>query len=235
MPIGPAEDGAAACRRLMLRARRGDQRAAERLWASLAPAMRAAVAAAVDHELADDAAQDAFLRMIEAPRATVRGVVSPRAWMCVLALNAARNAARTEARRRGRERDRPGPADAETAVGTPHGLAQATDDRARLRRALAGLDEPDRVLIVLRSVVGLPLQAVAAELGLPRSTAADRHRAALTRLRARFQSEPSALGQYLTTAAARDPARDPVHDPAHDPARAGPAAAPAPEPGKRSR
>ena len=62
--------------------------------------------------------------------------------------------------------------------------AERADEAARLRRALAELSEQQRAILALRFDGGLSLAAVAAHLNVPPTTARDRCRAAVDRLRA---------------------------------------------------
>ncbi len=113
---------------------------------------------------AEDLAQEAFLRYFRGEYAAERGH-NLRAWLFRVALNLARNAHRSDTRRDGREarasRD-------ETAVAAPEDPATAAErsqDRAAVRRVLAGLPERQARLLLLR-YSGLSYQELAAALGV---------------------------------------------------------------------
>jgi RNA polymerase sigma-70 factor (ECF subfamily) len=129
---------------------------------------------------AEEITQDTFVRAYRALRdyepARI-GELRVAGWIWTIALNLCRNRARARSRRpprRGADRDlerlaeqRPGPA--ETAV--------VTEETAIWSRRLAELPEPQRRAVVLRHVVGLPYQDIAAATGRPLGTVkADVHR-----------------------------------------------------------
>ena len=127
---------------------------------------------------AADVRQQVFAGLLADPD-QLAGVADPGAWLCRCAANAAENYVRGESRRRRRRRDRPAlsnPAD-------PAAPAEAADEAAKLRAALARLSVEQRMLLTLRFDAGLTLAEVAEHLGVPPSTAKDRSRTALARLR----------------------------------------------------
>lgn len=112
---------------------------------------------------AEDLAQEAFLRYFRGEFAAERGH-NLRAWLYRVALNLARNAHRGDTRRGGREaragRDETALADPED----PAAAAERSQDRAAVRRVLAGL--PERQARLLLRYSGLSYQELAAALGV---------------------------------------------------------------------
>lgn len=99
-----------------------------------------------DPDLAEDAVQQAFLRLIERPPAP--GNI--RAWLFQVGINAARLAQRTQARRARLLQDSPARAPLGDEPTTPDAMAEIGDERARVRRALEALTERDRTILLMR-------------------------------------------------------------------------------------
>lgn len=70
---------------------------------------------------------------------------------------------------------------------TPDRLSESADFRVHLERAIAGLDEPYRSLVVLREIHGLSYSELAETLDLPLSTAKVYLHRARKRLRTALQ------------------------------------------------
>lgn len=111
---------------------------------------------------AEDAVQEAFLRLHHRGVATLP-VDALRPWLCRVALNQVYNGLRAHARRIGRET---AAAHAPTSLALdPDAAAERTEERARVRRALAALTERQQRLLLLRHA-GLSYREVASALGL---------------------------------------------------------------------
>lgn len=93
-----------------------------------------------------------------------------RHWLIRIAVNESISAGRS----RTRERARLAPADDALTVAdrapTPDDETVAREDRARVRHAVAGLDEPYRTVTVLRYFSGLTIDEIAQVTGRPSST-----------------------------------------------------------------
>ena len=113
---------------------------------------------------AEEVVQEAFVRLL--PRwSRVRGYADPEAWVRGTAFRLLSN------RRRGRR------AAARTLVrytGGDHPAAPADADRVDMERALATLPVTQRTVVVLHHLLGLPVEQIAAELGLPVGTVKSR-------------------------------------------------------------
>jgi RNA polymerase sigma-70 factor (ECF subfamily) len=115
-----------------------------------------------DRQEAEEAVQDAFVRLLDRWK-TVSRYDDPEAWVRKVALGKLSNRRRklrnglTAARRHGPLPDAPAP----------------TGDRVDLRRALAALPRGQRAVVVLQDV-GLTVDAIAVELGVPAGTVKSR-------------------------------------------------------------
>jgi RNA polymerase sigma-70 factor, ECF subfamily len=141
---------------LVARAKAGDQDAMHALYLRFAPTVRAYVMRIVpsDHD-ADDVTQHTFAKlMTELPRYEP-GDAPFRAWM----LRVARNVAIDH-----RRQTRAIPCDALRESGAPVDDG-AIERRASLRAALASLTADQRDVLLLRHVVGLTHEEIAARLG----------------------------------------------------------------------
>jgi len=179
---------------LLRRARRGEtdafaklcERHRRRIW-------RVAAGVAPTHADADDLAQDAILRALRA-LPSFRGDSSFAAWLCRIALNAAHDFQRSAWSRRVLLRgDAPLGVDAEvgrictgecggTCGGEPHELATRRETQRRVRAAVAGLNEKERVPIYLVYFEEFSLAEVARLERVPESTVRSRVKVGLKRL-----------------------------------------------------
>lgn len=118
---------------------------------------------------AEDIAQDAVLRAWRA-EGTLRDTARRREWLAAIARN---EALRHYARRR------PEPVETiESGEGAEDERVLSAIDRADLERALARLNDPDRLLLKLRYIDDLTQAAIAALLDVPEGTVKIRlHRA----------------------------------------------------------
>lgn len=123
-------------------------------------AWRAAYAVTGRSDLADDAAQDAFVNAIRSLERFDR--TRPFApWIARIAVNRARDLLRAESRRKLTELDD------DVAAGAP-------PDAGELLRAVAALPREQREALVLHHVLGFSLKEVAEIVGTPEGTVASR-------------------------------------------------------------
>ena len=99
-----------------------------------------------DPDLAEDAVQQAFMRLIEKPPAP--GNV--RAWLFQVAINAARFAQRTHGRRARILNNAPQRAPVADVPASPDAVTEQEEERSRVRRALDALSERDRTILLMR-------------------------------------------------------------------------------------
>jgi RNA polymerase sigma-70 factor (ECF subfamily) len=133
-------------------------------------------------ERAEDLAQEAFLRALNAIE-SFRGDAAFSTWMhrIVVNLHINRNAtlaARHERRARsiGPERGDDGPPQVDPPAPLPRPEAQAigSEELELLRAAFDELDEPRRIIVLLRDVEGRSYEEIAAELSIPIGTVRSR-------------------------------------------------------------
>lgn len=134
-----------------------------------------------DRALAEDLAQETFLRLVrEAQAYRYPRPFAP--WLYTIARNLARNHWQSAYHRRvavGSEA-----AAVPTDAPDPAAWLERAEERAGLRAALAALSFEQREVLSLRYGRGLPVEEAAALLGLPPGTVKSRTFAALRRLRA---------------------------------------------------
>ncbi len=112
---------------------------------------------------AEEAVQDAFVRLLGQWDRVAR-YDDPEAWLRRVALGFAGNR-----RRKTRNGLR-----AVLRLGRPDDVAPPSGDAVDLRRALAGLRHEQREVLVLQHYVGLEVEAIARELGVPVGTVKSR-------------------------------------------------------------
>lgn len=150
---------------------------------SLGPALR--LFAAQWCRAPDDAVQEAFIDLIEAPK----WPDNPRAWLYAVTGNKAKNIGRSEGRRKNRQQalaER-----SETAWFAP------VDDSsqfhaAELHAALAGLDPDDRQIVVARVWGEMKFEDLAQSIGCSVSAVHRRYHAAIEKLRLQLEAENAA-------------------------------------------
>jgi len=145
------------------------------------------------HDLADDVAQEAFVRAWRSlERFDLSRPFGP--WICRIAANLAVNHVRSP---RAREEGLPD-GHAETPSADPGPLGSILDDEARrvLDEAVAGLGPDQRAVFVLRAVEEMSYAEIAEALGISQGTVMSR----LFRARERLAR---ALAPYLGSAAVR--------------------------------
>jgi RNA polymerase sigma-70 factor (ECF subfamily) len=171
-------------RELVERAKRGDHDA---FAALVDPALARLDAAARlilrDPELARDAVQEALIRAWR----DLQGVRDPdrfEAWLRRLTVNSCLDLARRRRRR---------PIEVElTPIDSPapSDLSGALADRELVDAALRRLDPGHRAVVAMYYLLGMPLQEVAASLGIPIGTAKSRLHYALGTMRLAVTAEP---------------------------------------------
>jgi RNA polymerase sigma-70 factor, ECF subfamily len=139
-----------------------------------------------DTALAEDIAQDVFLRLWRTPAAYDAGRGRFVSWL----VSVARNRAVDEVRMRGRRRLREigehdvGEEPVDVRAEDPQLAAQVQAERLAVRRALALLPEEQRVALELAYFSGLTQQEIAQRLNQPLGTVKTRTRLAMKKLRA---------------------------------------------------
>lgn len=168
---------------LVERARRGDEEAYETIVrAHQGIAFRTAYLLAGDAGLAEEAAQDAFVRAFRAlPR--FRAGAQFRPWLLRIVANEARNRRRSAGRRAGAELRAAAAERSGDAAPSPETHVLGEERRRLLFSALNGLREEDRLVLALRYVVDLSEADTAAALGVRPGTVKSRLSRALGRLR----------------------------------------------------
>jgi RNA polymerase sigma-70 factor (ECF subfamily) len=145
------------------------------------------------HDVADDVAQEAFIRAFRAlDRFDTARPFGP--WICRIAANLAVNHVRSP---RAREEELPsGPGETSSPGEDPLGSVLAREARAVLDRGLASLPADQRAVLVLRAVEGLSYKEIAESLGIAQGTVMSR----LFRARERLAA---VLSPYWDTEALR--------------------------------
>jgi len=168
---------------LVDRARTGDVNAYEQLVERYATvAFRTAYVIAGSEADAQDACQEAFVNAFRA-LARFRPGASFRPWVLRIVANEARNQRRGAGRRFDlslRVADQLGTGG---AAPSPEGLAEATEERALLLRAVNALRQEDRLVVACRYFLELSSEETAGVLGWPEGTVKSRLSRALDRLR----------------------------------------------------
>jgi RNA polymerase sigma factor (sigma-70 family) len=131
---------------------------------------------------ADDVVQEAFVRAYRG-LSGLRADAPFRPWLLAIVANQTRNLHRSRRRRDGLVLRAAAHEPAGSAGDAPGEAAVAAERRAVLVRALRGLDERDREVLVLRYLLDLSEAETAQVLGLARGTVKSRTHRALARLR----------------------------------------------------
>jgi len=170
-------------RELVVRARAGDLNAYEQLverYTSMA--FRTAYLITASEADAKDASQEGFIKAFKALRRFRPGAPF-RPWLLQIVANEARNlrrglVRRTELSLRVAEQLGTG-----VAAQSPESLAEATEERAQLLRAVNSLRTEDRLVVACRYFLELSSEETAAVLRWPEGTVKSRLSRALERLR----------------------------------------------------
>lgn len=150
----------------------------------------AALAVVREPAVADDVAQEAFLRAWRHAGAYDPRRGSVTTWLLTITRNLAIDALRAM---------RAVPTDPDVLAGLlptvggsgPDGAAVAADDAGRVRAALAALPEEQRRAVVLARLSGLTAAEIGLREGVPLGTAKTRIRTGLLRLRDAMAGEPA--------------------------------------------
>ena len=130
-----------------------------------------------DPRLAEDAAQEAFVRVWQNLN-NYKPQYAFRSWLYRIAANAALDVLR---------RERPVAAIEDLPLSdkgpTPEQAAEQEQRNAQIRRAVSQLSEPLRLVLVLREYEGLSYQEIAGALDIPTGTVMSRLNTARTQLR----------------------------------------------------
>jgi RNA polymerase sigma-70 factor, ECF subfamily len=163
-------------RSLMLRMHRGEELAAETLWALFAARLTAYARVILPKGMghcAEDVVQGVFVKVLKMRRSSLRRVVDGTAFLFRVTRNEALNTGRGELREIARRR-----AHEEQSVGAVIG-----GDAARVLEAIEGLAYEQREVILLRYIGGLTVDQVSVALEVRRGTVASRSRLAVGHLR----------------------------------------------------
>jgi RNA polymerase sigma-70 factor (ECF subfamily) len=166
----------------MLRMHRGDERAAEMLWAHFSTRLVAyarVVLPSGQGFAAEDVVQGVFLKVIGMRRRSVRDVVDGTAVLYRMTRNEAINAGRSELREQARRRSA-------VAQGSSHTV---DEEMERVLGAIEGLVYEQREVLLLRYIGGLTVDQVAETLGVARGTVASRSRLGMEKVRAVLGAE----------------------------------------------
>jgi RNA polymerase sigma factor (sigma-70 family) len=138
-------------------------------------------------DVAADAAQEAFVKLLEKPPAPGE----TRAWLFRVGTNAARLAERTRGRRARLLEHRPERAPLGDAPPTPEQAFEAAEARRRVREAMEVLTERDRTLLLMREE-GFSHREIAEAVGTTTGSVGTMIARALDKLAARLQLDEDA-------------------------------------------
>lgn len=167
---------------LLLRMHRGDESAAEALWAGFAPRLTAYARALLPSGCewaAEDVVQSVFVQVLRMRRSALRGVRDGGAFLFRMTRNGAINHGRGEVREQARRR----------AAERAGGGSTAEPDLDGVLGLIEGLPYEQRQVLLLRYVGGLTIDQIAEALGVNRNTVASRGRLGVQRLRKEMASE----------------------------------------------
>lgn len=179
MDVHPARETDEAS--LIGRARLGDEHAADQLVRRYMGDVYAVTARVLlDHDLAQDAAQEAFVNALRGLQ-RFRGDASFRTWLMRIALNAARTIARRQYHRREvpLEAAQDAPADVRDAAN----VVAMHDEAARAAAMLERLPEKQRMAVSLRINQGLSYQEISVVLDCTEGAARVNYHLGVKRLR----------------------------------------------------
>ena len=141
-----------------------------------------------DPDLAADAAQEAFVKLMERPPKPGQ----TRAWLFRVGTNAARESARTHTRRTKLLEAAPSRVGMGDAPPDPEQLLDAGERQRMVRRALAGLPERDRTMLLMREE-GFSHREIAEAVGTTTGSVGTMVARALDRLAAELQLDAEDL------------------------------------------
>lgn len=149
---------------------------------------RLAVTILRDEQDAEDAVQDAFLRVFQRVK-DYRGESSFRTWLTAVTVNICRDKLRRQKLRRALSLDRLRGRAARHEEADIPGVVAAREQRRTLWSLVDRLDEKHRLPVILHYHEGLSCGEVASVLGLPVSTVYSRLNTARLRLRAMLREQ----------------------------------------------
>jgi RNA polymerase sigma-70 factor (ECF subfamily) len=157
--------------RLLSRFVDGEEEAFEALVVRYeAPLRKLAYGLVRDWGLAEDIAQDAFIRAYR-KATTYRGGASVRAWLYRIAINRGYDELRRLQRKKEVPLEQAGiPGLAERNQASTQAMAEATELQRQIARALAELRPDYRTPLVLREIEGMTYREIAEHLGWPLGT-----------------------------------------------------------------
>lgn len=170
----------------------GDQRAFDTLYRRYADLVYSvALRVVADPQIAQDVAQEVFLRIWRQPRLFDESRGRFVSWLMSVARNRAVDEVRSRGRRRLREVAPPPGADDPVDVQAidPAMAAQITAERAAVRQALVTLPPEQRQAIELAYFGGMTQQEISATLNVPLGTIKTRIRLAMKKLRLNLAQE----------------------------------------------
>lgn len=145
-----------------------------------------------DRDLAEDVAQEVFLRLLE-HRHTLRGPRQLASWLFTVAIRAARRQLQRGEATLPEE-------NAPRQTGSPPVQGDRLQEERRLHvlhAALASLPEKERELLTLRYFAGLPIKDLAGTLGMPMGSVGVKIGRSLQRLRRELESSGHRLEDLL--------------------------------------
>lgn len=165
---------------LILRISQGDMSALEELYNGLSRGVYAfALSIVRDKTMAEDIMQDTFVRVFSAASA-FHAKGTGISWVMRIAHNLAINSVKTRSCVPENESEKNAPtADTEGAA----------VERVMIKNALDRLDDAEREIVALHSVVGLTLAEISQIVGQPLGTVKWRHATALKKLRKMLETE----------------------------------------------
>ena len=158
-----------------------------------AVAFRTAFTITGDAAEAEDAAQEAFIKVYRTLGRFRSGGAPFRPWLLTVVANEARNRRRAAGRRLGLTL-RAAEYGSQTDPPSPETTVLAEERRAELLGAVEGLREEDREVISLRYFLELSEAEAASVMGCARGTVKSRLSRAVGRLRAKMMEAPDATG-----------------------------------------
>lgn len=175
---------------LLARLARGQEDALAALYDRLgAMAYGLALRIAGDADAAQDAVQEAFLRIWRRADRYDRSRGDPRPWVLRIVRNVAIDLHRSRGSRNRAEGASAVDESAERTVVRPEDTAEAAESAARVRAALAELPPDQRRALEIAYFEGLSHREIASREGLPLGTVKTRIRDGVLRLRACFMKE----------------------------------------------